>query len=309
MRNDTEPKPTGPALSAKRPTRAADHNRDLVDRDEPAPENHLLPTLDDGIVLLDVDGSRGVSVLQALVLDHLLLNDGPAFWVDANGHATTTRLARLAPSQRLLDRIHVARGFTPYQHYSAVCDLSEEVNRQVRESASGPIRSGARKDSLPTPALVVAPALDVQYRADDSLSERQARTLQARAIARLRTYADAYDVPVLVTRTATDAFTEPVATAADRRLECEQTRLGPRFVGEAFETLVYPRGDGTYQTTFAYWRHVLGVRAEQVGVEPSPSTQPSGSADAIGTAVTASGETTTVSVSPLLDAQNGPGGR
>jgi len=41
----------------------------------------LLPQLDDGITLLDVEGGRGVPILQSLVLDHLLLNDGPAFWV------------------------------------------------------------------------------------------------------------------------------------------------------------------------------------------------------------------------------------
>ena len=57
------------------------------------------------------------------MLDHLLLHDGPAFWVDANGHATTTVLAQIAPSRRLLDRIHIARGFTAYQHYGAVCNL------------------------------------------------------------------------------------------------------------------------------------------------------------------------------------------
>jgi len=39
----------------------------------------LLPQLDDGITLLDVEGGRGVLILQSLVLDHLLLNDGPAF--------------------------------------------------------------------------------------------------------------------------------------------------------------------------------------------------------------------------------------
>ena len=300
---------TDSALSATQPTRAADQNRELVDRDEPAPENLLLPSLDDGITLLDVDGGRGVSVLQALVLDHLLLNDGPAFWVDANGHATTTRLARLAPSQRLLDRIHVARGFTPYQHYSAVCDLSEEVNRQIRADASAPIRSGAHDDSAPsTPALVVAPAFDAQYRADDTLSERDALTLQARAIARLRTYADSYDVSVLVTRTTDDAFTDPIETAADTSLTCEQTRLGPRFVGDAFETLVYPLGDGTYQTTFAYWRQVLGARAEQVGLEPTQTRQPDSPSPSVGTAVTASGASDTFAVDPLLDAQHGAGG-
>jgi len=63
----------------------------------------LLPQLDDGIMLLDVEGGRDVPILQSLVLDHLLLHDGSAFWVDANGHATTTTLAQIVPSQRLLD--------------------------------------------------------------------------------------------------------------------------------------------------------------------------------------------------------------
>jgi hypothetical protein len=58
----------------------------------------LLPSVDDGIALLDVDGNRGVPILQSLVLDHLLVHDGPAFWVDANGHATSTTLAQIIPS-------------------------------------------------------------------------------------------------------------------------------------------------------------------------------------------------------------------
>jgi len=103
--------------------------------------------LDDGITLLDVEGGRGVPILQSLVLDHLLLNDGPAFWVDANGHATTATLAQISPSQRLLDRIHVARGFTAYQHYGAVCDLPTAVNKSIRASTadSGGSRSRATK--------------------------------------------------------------------------------------------------------------------------------------------------------------------
>jgi len=108
-------------LAADQPTRGADRNQALADQTDPTTEEMLLPQLDDGITLLDVEGGRGVPILQSLVLDHLLLNDGPAFWVDANGHATTATLAQISPSQRLLDRIHVARGFTAYQHYGAVC--------------------------------------------------------------------------------------------------------------------------------------------------------------------------------------------
>jgi len=263
---------TSNRLAVDQPTRGADRNHSLADQADPATNEVLLPALEDGITLLDVEGGRGVPILQSLVLDHLLLHDGPAFWVDANGHATTTTLARIAPSQRLLDLIHVARGFTAHQHYGAVCDLPTAMNQSIQAS-TGDTGAGGRqaldhdKDASPhTPSLIVAPAVDAQYRADDTLGETHAKTLQARTLARLATYAEGYDIPVLVTRTQRDDFTAPVATAADHHLECEQTRMGPRVVGEDFETLVYPVDDGAYyQTTFAYWQQLLAVDADSGG--------------------------------------------
>ena len=310
----TSPSSSRP-LAVSRPTRGSDRNQDLVNKADPSSDDLLLPSLNDGITLLDVDGSRGVPILQSLVLDHLLLHDGPAFWADANGHATTTTLAQIAPSQRLLDRIHVARGFTAYQHYGAVCDLPAAVNQSIQEStditgARGRQPTASDNDSPHTPSLIVAPAVDAQYRTDDTLGEAHAETLQARTLARLTTYADGYDVPVLVTRSERDAFTEPIETAADHHLECEQTRMGPRIVGEDFETLIYPVDDGAYyQTTFAYWRQLLEARAAQVGIEPT-TTSPS-TPDTVGTGLTASGETTSMAANPLLDAWTaaGPGGQ
>ncbi|QSG16381.1 hypothetical protein [Halapricum desulfuricans] len=309
---------TSNRLAVDQPTRGADRNRSLADQADPATDEMLLPSLGDGITLLDVEGGRGVPILQSLVLDHLLLHDGPAFWVDANGHATTTTLAQIAPSQRLLNRIHVARGFTAYQHYGAVCDLPTAVNKSIQMSTtdSGAARRRAPdrdEDTSPhTPALIVAPAVDAQYRADDTLGETHAKTLQARTLARLATYAKGYDIPVLVTRNERNEFTEPIATAADHHLECEQTRMGPRVVGEDFETLVYPVDDGEYyQTTFAYWRQLLAARATQVGVEPTTPTPSTPTPEGVGTGVTADGETVATTADPLLDAWTacGTGGR
>ena len=309
---------TSNRLAVERPTRGGERNRPLADQADPATDDLLLPSLEDGITLLDVEGGRGVPILQSFVLDHLLFHDGPAFWVDAHGHATTTTLAEIAPSQRLLNRIHVARGFTAYQHYGAVCDLPTAVNESIQTAttdtgAAGRRARGRGEAASPhTPALIVAPAVDAQYRADDSLGETHAKTLQARTLARLATYAEGYDISVLVTRSDRTDFTEPVVTAADHHLECEQTRMGPRVVGEDFETLVYPVNDGAYyQTTFAYWRQLLAARATRVGVEltmPASSTPtPAG----VGTGITAAGERATATTDPLLDAWTaaGTGGR
>ena len=76
------------------PTRGADRNLSLADQADPTTDEMLLPQFDDGITLLDVEGGRGVPILQSLVPDHLLLHDGPPFWVDANGHATTLAQTR-----------------------------------------------------------------------------------------------------------------------------------------------------------------------------------------------------------------------
>ena len=307
----------GDRLRVDQPTRGADQNRAIADQSDLATEDVLLPSLDTGITLLDIEGDRGVPVIQSLVLDHLLMHDGPAFWVDANGHATTTTFARIAPSRRLLDRVQVTRGFTAYQHYGAVCDLPDVVNRSIRD-ATGTIgphsrRSRESEDASPhTPSLIVAPAVDARYRAEDALGEAHAETLQARTLARLATYADGYDVPVLLTRSETDAFSAPIATATDHHLECTQTRLGPRFDGEDFETLVYPVEDGAYyQTTFAYWEQVLDARATQAGVEPTTSTPSMPTPEGVGTGVTADGETVAATADPLLDAwtASGTGGR
>ena len=307
---------TSNQLARDPPTHGADRNQNLVDRAYPTTDC-LLPSLDDGITLLDIDRGRGVPILQSLVLDHLLLHDGPAFWVDANGHATTTTFARIAPSQRLLDRIHVARGFTAYQHYGAIYDLPSAVNQYIQQAATNdasstrPQSASPSGESVPqTPSLIIAPAVDAQYRADDTLGETHAATLQARTLARLATYAEGYDVPVLITRSKPDEFTTPVETIAEHHLECEQTRMGPRFVGEEFETLVYPVDGGAYyQTTFAYWRQLLGARAEQVGLEPASPATPTETTDGVGTGVTADGTTASLTGNPLLDAWTRAGGR
>ena len=105
------------------------------------------------------------------------------------------------------------------------------------------------------------------------------------------------------TRSTQDDFTAPVATAADHHLACTQTRLGPRFVGDDFETLVYPVDDGAYyQTTFAYWQHVLDARASQVGLTEAPPTPSTERTPGVGMGVTTDGESTTLDANPLRDA-------
>jgi len=198
-----------------------------------------LPTLDDGLTLLVTDdGVR--EALHSLVLDHVLCEGNPAYWVDTYGHATTRSLARLAPSSRVLDRICVARGFTPFQHYAIVETVAEQ---------------GSDTDH----SLLVVPDLDGLYR-EDEVRRTEGEEMLVRVLAILAGIARRQDRPILVTRTAADDFAAPIGRAASETIRFERTAMGPRFSTEEFDTLVYPSGHGYVQTTLAFWERVLAAR-------------------------------------------------
>jgi hypothetical protein len=168
------------------------------------------------------------------------MNDGTTYWVDAAGHARTDTLARIAPGTRLLRRIQVARGFTAYQHAALIDGVAERITSET--------------------ALVVAPAIDVMYRDDDSYGVDTAALLRT-AVSTLTNRCRECDIPLVVTCHRRDALSAPVARHVDETIRCETTGFGPRFVGDHFETLVYPLEEGFVQTTLAFWRHVLDRRA------------------------------------------------
>ncbi len=209
-----------------------------------------LPHLSEGVHLLETS-RRASGSLHALVLDHLLLEGGTAVWIDANGHGTSIHLADVAPSARVLERIHIARGFTAYQHQALVQDAVEAIDAET--------------------TLVVAPAVDARYRADD-IRGVEPKTMLLQSLSRLARYARDTGLPVLATRTAADAFSAPVERLADEVIEVEQTAFGPRFQGPDFETLVYAENGPTMQTTLAYWARILGAR--QPLYEKQASQQP-----------------------------------
>lgn len=211
-----------------------------------------LPTLNGGITLLETDeGAR--AALHSLVLDHVLCEGHPAAWIDTHGHATTRPLASLAPNPRVLDRIRVARAFTPFQHYAIVETVASRV------------------DAL-APSLLVVPALDGMYR-EDEVRQREGQEMLVRALAMLAGFAREHDLPILVTRTASDDFAAPIERAAAETIRFERTAMGPRFVADGFETLVYPAERGYVQTTLAFWERVLAARAPMYDPSATATTE------------------------------------
>jgi len=236
-----------------------------------------LPRLDGDVYLLEPTspGSRSrrrtvLGNLHALALDTALSAGGDVVWVDAQGHATTHSFTRVAPSERALQRVQVARAFTTHQHHT----LIEQVGRWSRGGAISPFGY----PETDRPAVLVCPALDALYRAGE-LREGESKELLTRAVATVTAVAREHDIPVLLTRTRADSFTDPVEAAATT-ITLERTEFGPQFECEAldFETLVYPGDDGTVQTTFAFWRQVLGTRHPDIaGTGRETTTGPTAS--------------------------------
>ena len=212
----------------------------------------VLPTLEDRWYLLETDG-RPTGPLGSLTLDHLLLHEGPVYWVDAAGHARSDALARLAPSERLLERVRVARGFTAHQHAALVDRVADLVDGET--------------------ALLVLPAIDAMYRGDD-LQGASAEAMLRTTVDRIAALRREHDLPVVTTCRQRDDLTAPVAERVETTLRCESTRFGPRFVGEDFETLVYDAGGGYVQTTLAFWRRVLEARTRQPAATAGPAAAP-----------------------------------
>lgn len=201
-----------------------------------------LPELAPGVTLVNIETNLGVTPVQTLLVDRLLATGADAYWVDGTGAARTTRLRELVPHRRHLNRVHIARGFTAYQHTSLIDRLSGRLDKP--------------------PAVILATGVDRLYRDGDIPTER-GREMKVRVLASLARVARIHDVPVLITRVREDDFSAPLANAAVTHLQCRSTPFGPRFedaTGET-QTLVYHAGDGWMQTTIAYWQEVLEHRA------------------------------------------------
>lgn len=208
------------------------------------------PSLPVGVTLLAMEG-RTTGALQSLVLDHLLLEDGAAVWVDARNNAVTTTLARIAPSRRILDRIQVARGFTAYQHHAIIEDLDEALT--------------------PDTSLLVFPEVDWFYTRDE-IGDGEGEAMLTGVLNEVGTVAAENDFAAVVTRHQEFGVSSQVESAVDERIDCTATSFGPRFSGSDFETLVYDCG-ATVQTTLAFWRRVLEARhPETMADQPTEVT-------------------------------------
>lgn len=201
------------------------------------PNDAKLPKLNEGITLLTAE-TESAGALQSLVLDHLLLTNGSAVWIDAKNNAATTALAKIAPSKRILNKIRVARAFTAFQHYSLLVDIDHALTSDT--------------------TLVVVPSTDWFY-AHDDLYNNEGKEMLEHALKLLKNLSETYEIPVLLSREISTGLGAMLEDRCDNTLQYVPTEFGARFTGDDYETLVF-ECNGGIQTTLAFWRRVLETR-------------------------------------------------
>ena len=193
------------------------------------------PRADPGLTVLRCPHPRS-GALHRVAVRTMQDVAGPVYWIDARNTASTYALSDLAPTDRVLDQIRIARAFTAYQHFTLV---ERVVNRVT-----------------PRTGCIVAPNLPSLY-CDDDVPDHEAEDMFEAVCKALATLGDNLDLPILIS-TVTERFDEVVSTHATRTIECIETDLGYRFEGEDITTHGYWHGD-QWQTTIPYWVDLLGA--------------------------------------------------
>jgi hypothetical protein len=212
-----------------------------------------IPELETEITLLKTPEPRS-SALHRVALNAFQAVDGRSYWLDARNTASSYALHELAPHERVLDSVRIARAFTAYQHVSLVETIVNSVTPQT--------------------GTIIAPNLASLYR-DDDVPEHEGQLLFEATLDALATVASTYGIPVLVTDIGrNDSFYTTLTESADRVLECRRTGLGYRFEGDDFETTVY-WDDSYWQTTIPYWVELFGtVDQSQASTVSEPMLSP-----------------------------------
>jgi len=221
-----------------------------------------LPDIGDDGELLLFDAEKQVrGVVPALIVNHLLQYEGSVIWIDGGQSVSALQLSQVAPGDHFLDAVFVSRSFTTHKHMNTVEDVAGAVvgdEFDMRLCAQP-----AQMADQNVPSLVVCTGFDGQYRPEvTDLDDRTEAPREAflRSVATIAGVQRDHHIPILITRTRADGFTEPLERAATRQIGCEMTSVGPRFTGDGVETLVYPVTDGMVQTTILYWKKVCEAR-------------------------------------------------
>lgn len=188
------------------------------------------PQLEKGVNIVEKPGK--LPVFQSLISSELGGKNASAVWIDTGNESSTYALTNFG-GQELLEKVHVGRAFTPFQHHSIV----QQLGGFIREDTE----------------LLVLPNISQLY-ISGQLRAWEAEELFQETWEKILELQEKHGLKVLVSIPDTDSgLNYAVIGDADNRITVEQTGQGWKYESESFDQHAY-RENGLLQTTMMYWQ-------------------------------------------------------
>ena len=213
--------------------------RDGKENREPEKLIQSSPEIVEGVNL--VRKPEKLPVFQALVAKEIEGKSASAVWIDAKNESSTYAISSIG-NQGLLEKVHVGRAFTPFQHNNLIQNLEEFIQDDTE--------------------LLVLPNVTFLYE-DGQANEWEAKELFESTWNKIKEVQERHDLKVLTSLPPRhDRFDYILEVEKDNEIEAQPTDSGLRYNSEEYDQLVY-HDSGGLQTTMPFWRRKI---ADQVKV-------------------------------------------
>ncbi|MFB6245640.1 MAG: hypothetical protein ABEJ03_04830 [Candidatus Nanohaloarchaea archaeon] len=154
-----------------------------------------------------------------------------AVWIDSKNESSTYALSSFG-SGNIMEKLHIGRAFTPFQHHSLIHQLEDFIQENTE--------------------ILVLPNIDFLY-LDGQIKEWEAEELFHEAWEKILETKEKYSLKVLVSISVEDSsLNYPVIGKADNKIKVEPTQQGWKYSSDDFNQYAYENGQ-EIQTTIPYW--------------------------------------------------------
>lgn len=164
---------------------------------------------------------------QALTAGEIAGKQASAVWIDARNESSTYALSSMA-GPRLLDKVHIGRAFTPFQHNQLVSHLNEFIMADTE--------------------LLIIPNITLLYETGQT-SDWESRELFEHSVSKIREVQEEHNLKVLTSVTGGELkLRHKIEALTDQEVRIDLTSQGVKYSGNGYQQMSYSE-DGVLQTT------------------------------------------------------------
>lgn len=187
------------------------------------------PQLYQGVNL--ISKPEDLPVFQSLVSNQLEGRNSTAVWIDS-GNESSTYALRSAGTRSVMEKVHIGRAFTPFQHHTLIHGLEDFVKENTE--------------------ILVLPNIDLLY-LDGQVREWEAEELFEEVWQKVLKTAEKHGLKVLVSFSSKSTpLLQHARKDVEREISIRATQEGWRYHSSGFKQNAYSNG-GSVQTTVSHW--------------------------------------------------------